>query len=194
VVHGTFSPARAWRLAAAFGLTITLGSTGNSAAHHHLFAGVAAQTRAPDRQSRASAASASARRRIAPPPRTAARFCSGWVARRGTGRYQRCPSLTNLSPLRQPALRRRGTEVTCPKTLRIHLSVLPNPSLGTDPLRQASLPVRRAGLCCTTRASRPASAVGVSSNVRPHNRQQPENAKKRHDHTQKQVTRTDAHG
>jgi hypothetical protein len=28
--------------------------------------------------------------------------------------------------------------------------------------------VRRAGLCCTARASRPASAVGVSSNVRPH--------------------------
>ncbi len=30
------------------------------------------------------------------------------------------------------------------------------------------MPARRAGLCCTTRASRPASAVGVSSNVRPH--------------------------
>ncbi len=43
----------------------------------------------------------------------------------------------------------------------------PNPSLSPDPLRQASLPVWRAGLCCTTRASRPASAVGVSSNVRP---------------------------
>ena len=28
--------------------------------------------------------------------------------------------------------------------------------------------MRRAGLCCTARASRPASAVGVSSNVRPH--------------------------
>jgi hypothetical protein len=44
----------------------------------------------------------------------------------------------------------------------------PNPSLSTDPLRQASLPVRRLGLCCSARASRPASAVGVSSNVRPH--------------------------
>ena len=31
------------------------------------------------------------------------------------------------------------------------------------------MPARRAGLCCTARASRPASAVGVSSNVRPHN-------------------------
>ncbi len=30
------------------------------------------------------------------------------------------------------------------------------------------MPARRAGLCCTARASRPASAVGVSSNVRPH--------------------------
>jgi hypothetical protein len=54
-----------------------------------------------------------------------------------------------------------------PQTLGMHLSMLPNPSLSTDPLRQAVLPVRRAGLCCTTRASRPASAVGVSSNVRP---------------------------
>jgi hypothetical protein len=44
----------------------------------------------------------------------------------------------------------------------------PNPSLSTDPLRQAVLPVRRLGLSCTARASRPASAVGVSSNVRPH--------------------------
>ncbi len=44
----------------------------------------------------------------------------------------------------------------------------PNPSLSTDPLRRAVLPVRRLGLCCTARASRPASAVGVSSNVRPH--------------------------
>ncbi len=30
------------------------------------------------------------------------------------------------------------------------------------------MPARRAGLCCAARASRPASAVGVSSNVRPH--------------------------
>ncbi len=30
------------------------------------------------------------------------------------------------------------------------------------------MPARCAGLCCTTRASRPASAVGVSSNVMPH--------------------------
>jgi hypothetical protein len=30
------------------------------------------------------------------------------------------------------------------------------------------LPARRAGLCCTARASRPASAVGVSSNVGQH--------------------------
>jgi hypothetical protein len=30
------------------------------------------------------------------------------------------------------------------------------------------LPARRAGLCCAARASRPASAVGVSSNVMPH--------------------------
>jgi hypothetical protein len=30
------------------------------------------------------------------------------------------------------------------------------------------LPARRAGLCCTARASRPTSAVGVSSNVMPH--------------------------
>ena len=44
----------------------------------------------------------------------------------------------------------------------------PNPSLSTDPLRQASLPVQRLGLCCAARASRPASAVGVSSNVRQH--------------------------
>ncbi len=50
-------------------------------------------------------------------------------------------------------------------------SARPNPSLGTDPLRRASLPVWRAGLCCTTRASRPASAVGVSSNVRQHGQQ-----------------------
>ncbi len=42
----------------------------------------------------------------------------------------------------------------------------PNPSLSTDPLRQAGLPVQRLGLCCAARASRPASAVGVSSNVR----------------------------
>jgi hypothetical protein len=41
------------------------------------------------------------------------------------------------------------------------------PRSAPDPLRQAVLPVWRAGLCCTTRASRPASAVGVSSNVRP---------------------------
>ncbi len=53
----------------------------------------------------------------------------------------------------------------------LHPCVLPNPSLGTDPLRRAGLPVRRAGLCCTTRASRPASAVGVSSNVRQHGQQ-----------------------
>jgi hypothetical protein len=53
------------------------------------------------------------------------------------------------------------------QSVRQHLRALPNPSLGTDPLRRASLPVWRAGLCCTTRASRPASAVGVSSNVRP---------------------------
>ena len=51
------------------------------------------------------------------------------------------------------------------QSVRQHLRALPNPSLGTDPLRRASLPVWRAGLCCTTRASRPASAVGVSSNV-----------------------------
>jgi hypothetical protein len=53
------------------------------------------------------------------------------------------------------------------QSVRQHLRALPNPSLGTDPLRRASLPVWRAGLCCTTRASRPASAVGVSSNVGP---------------------------
>ena len=35
-----------------------------------------------------------------------------------------------------------------------------------DSLRQASLPVRRLGLSCAARASRPASARGVSSNVR----------------------------
>jgi hypothetical protein len=61
-----------------------------------------------------------------------------------------------------------GISIHSPQILGIHLSVLPNPSLGTDPLRQASLPVWRVGLCCTTRASRPASAVGVSSNVRQH--------------------------
>jgi hypothetical protein len=60
-----------------------------------------------------------------------------------------------------------GISIHSPQILGIHLSVLPNPSLGTDPLRQASLPVWRVGLCCTTRASRPASAVGVSSNVGP---------------------------
>ena len=44
------------------------------------------------------------------------------------------------------------------------------PRSAPDPLRQAVLPaVKRAGLCCTSRrASRPVSAVGVSSNVRPH--------------------------
>jgi hypothetical protein len=42
------------------------------------------------------------------------------------------------------------------------------PRSAPDPLRQATLPARCAGLCCTARASRPASAVGVSSNVRPH--------------------------
>ena len=41
------------------------------------------------------------------------------------------------------------------------------PRSAPDPLRQAALPARCAGLCCTARASRPASAVGVSSNVRP---------------------------
>ncbi len=36
-----------------------------------------------------------------------------------------------------------------------------------DPLRPAALPARRRGLSCAARASRPPSAVGVSSNVRP---------------------------
>ncbi len=68
------------------------------------------------------------------------------------------------------ALARRCTSQrvkTSAPTLRLS-SARPNPSLSTDPLRRASLPVRRLGLSCTARASRPASAVGVSSNVRPH--------------------------
>jgi hypothetical protein len=68
------------------------------------------------------------------------------------------PTLSHLAEARETA---RGARSSAS-------GVWPNPSLSTDPLRQASLPVRRAGLCCTTRASRPASAGGVSSNVRPH--------------------------
>ncbi len=145
-------------------LAQTLGSTGSIAAHHLLFAGIAAQSRAPDSRSRPSTASASTRLGLSPPhrvrpvcarPRPQVVACAATSASSG-------PSVgAALYAARAPG---NVFSVRCPTS---HLYVLPNPSLSTDPLRQAGLPVQRLGLCCAARASRPASAVGVSSNVRP---------------------------
>ncbi len=71
------------------------------------------------------------------------------------GRQGRCRRLLRVTWV--PAIQGRNGEASqCCLT----------PRSAPDPLRQAVLPVRRLGLSCSARASRPASAVGVSSNVR----------------------------
>jgi hypothetical protein len=77
------------------------------------------------------------------------------------------PSLAQVSRLRCTRRERRATPSRF-VVLRCASACCLTPRSAPDPLRQAVLPAWRAGLCCTTRASRPASAVGVSSNVRPH--------------------------
>ena len=160
MVHGTFSPARAWRLAAAFGLTITLGST-------------------------SKAVGVQLPRLRHPPQRHAL-----WPLLRGFfGLRNRTPGLLSSAHHRGPSkagplweclgthpppapvpagAKAPGISIHSPQILGIHLSVLPNPSLSRDPTRQAAWASCRAGLCCTTPPKRLAARVAVSSNVRPH--------------------------